>query len=310
MPFLDLRKNHGAEEERARDLFYALWIPDIFMERVEEDGDWQFYCPNEAKELFDTYGDKFREEYLRLEKIPGRAKLVMKARAVWAKIMESQMETGGPFMLYKDACNNKTNQKNLGTIHCSNLCTEVVQYTDKHSVAVCNLSSVALPMYVDKSLKFNHNKLHEVVKHITLCLNRIIDVNYYPVKEAEYSNRKNRPIGIGIQGLADVFLLMDLAFDEPAARQLNEDIHETMYHAAMEASCELAMKDGPYDSYEGSPVSQGIYQFDMWNAKPKSGRWDWDALKAKTKKYGVRNSLLLAPMPTASTSQILGNNEW
>ncbi|BDD12411.1 ribonucleoside-diphosphate reductase (plasmid) [Fulvitalea axinellae] len=305
--FLDLKKNHGKEELRARDLFYALWIPDMFMRRVEENGDWPLFCPNESKGLFDTHGEEFDALFLKLEK-EGKARKVVKAQDLWFKILESQVETGTPYMLYKDACNGKSNQKNLGVIRSSNLCTEIVEYTAKDEVAVCNLASLALPKFVSNG-KFDHQKLFEITKVVTRNLNKIIDVNYYPIKEAENSNFRHRPIGLGIQGLADVFILLRMPFDSPEAKLLNKEIFETIYYAAMTASMEIAKVDGPYQTYEGSPVSQGQFQFDLWGVTPDSGRWDWDALKAQVKEHGVRNSLLVAPMPTASTSQILGNNE-
>jgi ribonucleoside-diphosphate reductase alpha chain len=304
--FLELKKNHGKEENRARDLFYAMWISDLFMERVEADGEWSLFCPNEAPGLADCYGEKFRALYAQYES-EGRARKVVKAQELWFAILESQIETGTPYMLYKDACNEKSNQKNLGTIRSSNLCTEIVEYTAPDEIAVCNLASIALPRFVING-KFDHQRLFDITYVITKNLNKVIDINYYPVEEARNSNMRHRPIGIGVQGLADAFILMRMPFDSEEARQLNKDIHETIYYAAMTASKDLAKVDGPYQTYEGSPVSQGIYQFDMWNVTP-SNRWEWDVLKEETKKYGVRNSLLLAPMPTASTSQILGNNE-
>ena len=317
LPFLDLRKNHGAEEERARDLFYGLWIPDLFMERVEADADWPLFCPHEAAQnnngvgLHDIHSDVFREAFLRLEKIPGLPKKIVKARVVWQAILEAQTETGNPYMMFKDACNNKSNQKNLGTIHCSNLCTEIVQYSDKDEIACCNLASIALPMYITTNLQFDHEKLYRVVKLAEKNLNKVIDINFYPDIRAKNSNFKHRPTGLGVQGLADLFILMRLPFDSEEAQQLNKDIFETMYFAALTASNELAKELGPYESYAGSPISQGILQCDMWGVKPSGvgGRWDWDALRENIKKYGVRNSLLIAPMPTASTSQILGNYE-
>ena len=304
--FLDLKKNTGKEETRARDLFYAMWIPDLFMKRVEADGDWSLFCPNEAPGLADCYGQEFERLYEGYEK-KGVARKTVKAQKLWYAILESQIETGTPYMLYKDACNEKSNQKNLGTIKCSNLCTEIVEYSSPDEVAVCNLASLALPSFVENKT-FNFAKLRQVTQVITRNLNRIIDINYYPVPQAERSNMRNRPIGIGVQGLADAFILMRFAFDSEEARQLNKDIFETIYYAALEASCELAEKEGAYETYPGSPVSQGILQYDMWNVTP-SDRWDWAALKQKIAQHGVRNSLLLAPMPTASTSQILGNNE-
>jgi len=304
--FLELKKNHGKEELRARDLFYALWINDLFMERVEAEQDWSLFCPHEAPGLADTYGAEFRELYTRYEK-EGRAKQTVPARKLWFEILESQVETGSPFMLYKDAANEKSNQKNLGTIKSSNLCTEIIQYTDDKEVAVCNLASIALPKFVVNK-EYDHKKLFDVVYKATVNLNKIIDLNYYPIPEAEYSNKKNRPIGLGVQGLADTFALMRMPFESEEAKVLNKEIFETIYFAALTASNDLAKRDGAYDSYEGSPVSQGILQYDMWAVTP-STRWNWSELKAKIKADGIRNSLLMAPMPTASTSQILGNNE-
>ena len=306
--FLDLKKNHGKEELRARDLFYALWIPDLFMKRVEENGEWSLFCPNEAPGLHECYGEEFERLYEKYEK-EGKARQTIKAQDLWFEVVESQIETGTPYMLYKDACNKKSNQKNLGVIKSSNLCTEIVEYTAKDEVAVCNLASIALPKFVTEGGKFDHQQLYEITKVVTKNLNKVIDINYYPVEEARNSNMRHRPIGIGVQGLADAFLLMRLPFDSPDARKLNKEIHETIYYGAMEASMEQAKIDGPYKTIKGSPVSKGIFQFDMWGVTPDSGRWDWDALKRDVKKNGVRNSLLLAPMPTASTSQILGNNE-
>jgi ribonucleoside-diphosphate reductase alpha chain len=304
--FLDLRKNHGKEELRTRDLFTALWIPDLFMKRVEDNGSWSLFCPNEAPGLYDTYGKKFEELYERYEK-EGRARKTIKAQDLWFAVLESQIETGNPYMLYKDACNEKSNQKNLGTIRSSNLCTEIIEYTAPDEVAVCNLASLALPRFVIDG-KFDHQKLFDVTYVVTKNLNKIIDRNYYPVAEARKSNMRHRPIGLGVQGLADAFILMRMAFDSEEAQQLNKEIHETIYYASMTASKDLAKIDGPYETYEGSPISQGIFQFDMWKVAPTT-RWEWDVLREEIKKYGVRNSLLLAPMPTASTSQILGNNE-
>jgi len=304
--FLELKKNHGKEELRARDLFYALWISDLFMERVEANGDWSLFCPNEAPGLDECYGEKFRELYTRYES-EGRARRTVPAQELWFAVLESQIETGTPYMLYKDACNEKSNQKNLGTIKSSNLCTEIMEYTSADEIAVCNLASIALPRFVTNG-KFDHQRLFEITYVITKNLNKVIDVNYYPVEAARRSNMRHRPIGIGVQGLADAFILMRLPFESDGARELNKEIHETIYYAAMTASKDLAKKDGAYETYEGSPVSQGIFQYDMWNVTP-SNRWEWDVLKEEVKKYGVRNSLLLAPMPTASTSQILGNNE-
>ncbi len=304
--FLDLKKNHGKEELRARDLFYAMWIPDLFMERVREDGQWSLFCPNECPGLYDTYGAKFNELYTRYEQ-EGRARKTIKAQELWFAILESQTETGTPYMLYKDACNEKSNQKNLGTIRSSNLCTEILEYTSPDEVAVCNLASISLPKFVVDG-RFDFDRLHEITRVITRNLNKIIDINYYPVKEAENSNFRHRPIGIGVQGLADAYILMRMPFDSPEAKQLNIDIFETIYHGALTESAELAKRDGAYSSFKGSPASQGILQFDMWNVEP-SDRYDWTTLKNTILNSGLRNSLLLAPMPTASTSQILGNNE-
>ena len=304
--FLDLRKNNGKEEVRARDLFLALWISDLFMNRVKEEGDWSLFCPNEAPGLADCYGKEFEALYTRYEE-EGRARKVIIARDLWAAVLDSQIETGNPYMLYKDACNEKSNQKNLGTIKSSNLCTEIIEYTSSDEIAVCNLASIALPRFVIDG-KFDHQKLFEITYVITENLNKIIDRNYYPVAEARNSNMRHRPIGIGVQGLADTFMLLRMAFDSDDARTLNKEIHETIYYAAMTASKDLAKLEGPYQTYQGSPVSQGIFQFDMWGVTP-SPRWEWDILKEEVMKHGVRNSLLLAPMPTASTSQILGNNE-
>ncbi|OWB58952.1 hypothetical protein B5S28_g5057 [[Candida] boidinii] len=308
--FIDIRKNHGKEEIRARDLFPALWIPDLFMKRVESNAEWTLFSPSEAPGLCDVYGDEFEELYTRYEK-EGRGRKTVKAQKLWYSILEAQTETGTPFMLYKDACNKKTNQKNLGMIKSSNLCCEIVEYSDKEQVAVCNLASVALPAFVEfdeTSSWYNFEKLHEICKVITKNLNKIIDRNYYPVEEARTSNMKNRPIAVGVQGLADVFMKLRLPFDSEDAKELNIQIFETIYHAALEASVELAIKDGAYESYQGSPASQGILQFDLWGKKP-TDLWDWDLLKEKISKSGLRNSLLVAPMPTASTSQILGYNE-
>ncbi|MBV36886.1 MAG: ribonucleoside-diphosphate reductase subunit alpha [Rickettsiales bacterium] len=306
--FLNLRKNHGKEEVRARDLFYALWTPDLFMSRVEKNQDWTLFCPHEAPGLADVYGEEFEALYERYEK-EGRGRQTIKAQKLWYAILEAQTETGTPYMLYKDACNKKSNQKNLGTIRSSNLCTEIVEYTAPDEVAVCNLASLALPTFVDQARgEYDFGRLHEVTQVVTRNLNKIIDINYYPVPEAKNSNMRHRPIGLGVQGLADAFLALRLPFDSPEARQLNIQIFETIYHAALTASCELAKEQGPYQTYEGSPVSQGVLQYDMWNVTP-TDLWDWDSLKAEIAKHGVRNSLLVAPMPTVSTSQILGNNE-
>lgn len=305
--FLDLRKNFGKDEIRARDLFYALWVPDLFMERVRDNGDWSLFCPNEAPGLCEVWGDEFVELFERYER-EGRARETIKAQKLWYAILEAQTETGNPFILYKDACNRKSNQQNLGTIKCSNLCTEIVEYSSPDEVAVCNLASIALPTFVINREKYDFQKLHDVAKVITKNLNKIIDVNYYPVVEAERSNTRHRPIGLGVQGLADAFMLMKYAFDSPEAKLLNIQIFETIYHAALEASNELAQEFGAYETYQGSPVSKGVLQYDMWNVTPTS-LWDWAGLKEKIAKHGVRNSLLVAPMPTASTSQILGFNE-
>ena len=307
--FLDLRKNHGKEEMRARDLFYALWTPDLFMERVENNAEWSLFCPNECPDLHDSYGEEFNALYHKYE-AEGRARKTIKARELWDAITQSQIETGTPYMLYKDACNSKSNQKNLGTIRSSNLCTEIVEYTAEDEVAVCNLASIALPKFVNmEDGTFNHEKLYEVTYHATGNLNRVIDVNYYPVKEAENSNMRHRPIGLGVQGLADTFAMLKMPFDSDEARTLNRDIFETIYYAACSASLDLAKRDGPYSSFEGSPASQGLLQPDLWGVTEYSGRWNWDTLKNEIMQHGMRNSLLVAPMPTASTSQILGNNE-
>jgi len=306
--FLQLKKNHGKEELRARDLFYAMWIPDLFMKRVESNSDWSLFSPDEAKDLYETYGEEFEKLYEKFEK-EGKARKTVKAQDLWFEILEAQIETGNPYILYKDACNIKSNQKNLGTIKSSNLCTEIVEYTSPDEVAVCNLASIALNKFVKDDMTYDHKKLYGITKVITRNLNKVIDVNYYPVEEARNSNMRHRPIGIGVQGLADTFILMRHAFDSPEAKKLNEEIFETIYFGAMEASMEIAKEEGTYKTYEGSPVSKGIFQFDMWGIAPSSKRWDWTKLKREVKKHGVRNSLLLAPMPTASTSQILGNNE-
>lgn len=306
--FLDLKKNHGKEEMRARDLFYAMWISDLFMERVESDGDWSLFCPNEAPGLYDTYGDEFKALYTKYED-QGIARKTVKARDLWGAIMESQIETGTPYILYKDAANEKSNQKNLGTIRSSNLCTEIMEYTSADEVAVCNLASISLGKFVDTEKKtYDFQRLYDVTRIVTRNLNKVIDVNYYPVEEARNSNMRHRPIGIGVQGLADAFIGMRMPFDSPEAIQLNKDIFETIYFAALTESNAIAEKDGAYKTFKGSPASKGELQFDMWGVKP-SDRWDWAGLKKKIKAKGIRNSLLLAPMPTASTSQILGNNE-
>jgi ribonucleoside-diphosphate reductase alpha chain len=306
--FLELKKNHGKEEMRARDLFYALWIPDLFMKRVKENAEWSLFCPNECPGLYDSYGEEFEKLYEKYEK-EGRARGTVKAQELWFEVLESQIETGTPYILYKDAANQKSNQQNLGTIRSSNLCTEILEYTSPDEVAVCNLASISLVKFVDEETKtFDFDKLHEITKVITRNLNKIIDINYYPVKEAENSNFRHRPIGIGVQGLADAYIKMRFPFDSDDAKALNKQIFETIYHAAVEESCDLAEKDGAYSSFKGSPASEGKLQFDLWNVTP-TDKYDWDTLKEKIKKVGMRNSLLLAPMPTASTSQILGNNE-
>lgn len=306
--FLDLRKNHGKEENRARDIFLCLWIPDLFMKRVEKNADWTLMCPNECPGLADCYGEEFEALYEKYEK-EGRGRGTIRAQKLWYAILEAQTETGNPFMLYKDHANRKSNQKNLGTIRSSNLCTEIIEYCAPDEVAVCNLASLALPAFVDyNSGTYDFQKLHEITQLVVRNLNKIIDVNHYPVPEARNSNMRHRPIGVGVQGLADAFLALRMPFESPEARQLNKQIFETIYHAALTASMNIAKVEGPYSSYEGSPVSQGILQYDMWNVTP-SDLWDWESLKAQIKEHGVRNSLLVAPMPTASTSQILGNNE-
>ncbi|XP_065880209.1 ribonucleoside-diphosphate reductase large subunit-like [Euphorbia lathyris] len=324
--FLDLRKNHGKEEHRARDLFYALWIPDLFMERVKGDGSWSLYCPNEAPGLADCWGEEFEKLYTAYE-TEGKAKKVIPARKLWFEILNSQIETGTPYILFKDCCNRKSNQQNLGTIKSSNLCTEIIEFSSPTETAVCNLASIALPRYVkergvptdsvasklvgsggSESRYFDFEKLAEVTETAVANLNKIIDINYYPIESARRSNLRHRPIGIGVQGLADTFILLGMPFDSPEAQQLNKDIFETIYYHALRASSELAAKDGPYETYDGSPVSKGILQMDMWGVMP-SDRWNWNKLREMISKNGVRNSLLVAPMPTASTSQILGNNE-
>ena len=307
--FLELKKNHGKEEMRARDLFYAMWIPDLFMKRVEENGEWTLMCPNECPGLFDTHGEEFEKKYLGYEKAK-KGRRTIKARELWEKILESQIETGTPYMLYKDAANRKSNQKNLGTIRSSNLCTEIMEYTSPDEVAVCNLASIALPMFI-KDGAFDHQKLYDVTIRVTKNLNRVIDRNYYPVKEAENSNFRHRPVGLGVQGLADTFIKLRMPFTSDAAKKLNQEIFETLYFAAVTASLEEAKNDGAYESFKGSPMSKGEFQHNMWGVKDEelSGRWDWASLRKDVKKHGLRNSLLVAPMPTASTSQILGNNE-
>ena len=328
--FLELKKNHGDEELKARDLFYALWIPDLFMERIKDNGKWSLFCPNECPGLSDVYGEKFNELFEHYER-EGKARKTVGARDLWFKILDSQMETGTPYLLYKDAVNKKTNQQNLGTIKSSNLCTEITEYSDKNETAVCNLASIGLPTFVNKTNKsFNYDKLHEVTKVVTNNLNKVIDINFYPTEKTKLSNMRHRPIGIGVQGLADVFVLMDIPFHSEEAKEVNKLIFETIYHAALEKSNEIAIERynycewgfikeeinnlssehrGAYSSFEGSPASKGILQFDMWNVEPKLGKYDWTKLKKSIIQYGLRNSLLLAPMPTASTSQILGFNE-
>ena len=304
--FLDLRKNHGKDELRARDLFYALWIPDLFMKRVEAGGDWSLFCPHEAPGLHETWGEEFETLYAQYE-AEGRARRTVKAQDLWFAILDAQIETGNPYLLYKDSANRKSNQQNLGTIKSSNLCTEIIEYTSADEIAVCNLASLALPRFVING-KFDHEKLYEITYEATKNLNKIIDNNFYPVEEARNSNLRHRPIGLGVQGLADAFILLRLPFESDAAKQLNKEIFETIYFAAMTASKDLAKVDGAYETFAGSPASKGQFQFDLWDVEPTL-RWDWYTLKAEVMKFGVRNSLLVAPMPTASTSQILGNNE-
>jgi len=304
--FLDLRKNHGKEEMRARDLFYALWVPDLFMKRVEENGDWSLFCPHEAPGLHECWGEAFEKLYTRYES-ENRARKTVKAQDLWFAILDAQIETGNPYLLYKDAANSKSNQQNLGTIKSSNLCTEIIEYTDANEVAVCNLASLALPRFVIDG-KFDHQRLFDVTYQVAINLNRIIDHNFYPVEQARNSNLRHRPIGLGVQGLADAFILMRYPFESEEAKQLNKEIFETIYFAGLTASKDLAIKEGAYETFPGSPASKGILQFDMWGVSP-SARWDWTSLKTEIRKHGIRNSLLLAPMPTASTSQILGNNE-
>ncbi|MDG1760766.1 MAG: ribonucleoside-diphosphate reductase subunit alpha [Flavobacteriaceae bacterium] len=307
--FLELKKNHGKEEMRARDLFYAMWISDLFMKRVEEDSKWTLMCPNECPGLYDCHGEEFEKMYTQYEE-EGRGRKTIKARELWEKILESQIETGTPYMLYKDAANRKSNQQNLGTIRSSNLCTEILEYTSEDEVAVCNLASIALPMFI-KDNAFDHEQLFKVTKQVTKNLNRVIDRNYYPVKEAENSNFRHRPVGLGVQGLADAFIKLRLPFTSDEAKKLNQEIFETLYFAAVTASVEEAKADGAYETFKGSPMSKGEFQHNMWGIKDEelSGRWDWAKLRKAVLKHGVRNSLLVAPMPTASTSQILGNNE-
>jgi ribonucleoside-diphosphate reductase alpha chain len=309
--FLQMRKNHGDEELKARDLFYAIWMPDLFMERVKAGGNWTLMCPDECPMLSDVYGDEFVELYTKYEN-EGKGRKTMNARDLWFQILDSQMETGTPYILYKDACNKKSNQKNIGIIKSSNLCCEVTLYSDSKETAVCNLASIALPVFIqknDEGMYFDYEKLHQISRVVTFNLNRVIDVNYYPTEKTRRSNLRHRPIGIGVQGLADVFMIMNISFTSDKAREINKKIFETIYHGALEESCELARKHGHYETFTGSPASNGILQFDMWNEKNHSGMYDWDELKDKIVKYGLRNSTLLAPMPTASTSQILGFNE-
>ena len=308
--FLDLRKNHGNELERARDLFYALWIPDLFMERVESNGDWSLFCPNEAPGLCDLWGDAFKTAYEEYE-AAGKARTTFKAQKLWHAILQSQVETGTPYVCFKDAANRKSNQQNLGTIRSSNLCTEIMEYTAPDEVAVCNLASLNLSNFVSASGEYEFQRLYEVTKVVTKNLNRVIEVNYYPVKEARHSNMRHRPIGLGVQGLADAYAKLRVPFESPEAMQLNKDIFETIYFGAMEASVDLAEELGHYETFPGSPCSQGQFQFDLWNvdAQSLSGKWDWETLRARMIEHGVRNSLVMAPMPTASTAQILGNNE-
>ena len=305
--FLDLKKNHGKEEQRARDLFFALWIPDLFMKRVKENGNWTLMCPHECPGLSDSHSAAFEALYTKYEE-EGKGRKTIKAQDLWFKILESQIETGTPYMLYKDAANAKSNQQNLGTIKSSNLCTEIIEYTAPDEIAVCNLASIALPKYITEAGVFDHDKLFEVTYQATINLNKIIDENYYPVEEAKNSNLRHRPIGLGVQGLADAFIMLGYPFESQEARALNREVFETIYYASMTASKDLAKEKGPYESFDGSPVSKVIFQFDMWGVTPTS-RWEWDVLKEEVKTHGVRNSLLLAPMPTASTAQILGNNE-
>lgn len=307
--FLDLKKNHGKEEMRARDLFYAMWIPDLFMKRVEEDSTWTLMCPNECPNLYNIHGEEFEALYEKYE-AEGKGRKTVKARELWEKILESQIETGTPYMLYKDSANRKSNQQNLGTIRSSNLCTEILEYTSPDEVAVCNLASIALPMFV-KGNEFDHRELFKITKRVIRNLNRVIDRNYYPIKEAENSNMRHRPVGLGVQGLADTFIKLRLPFTSDEAKQLNQEIFETLYFASVTASLELAKEEGPYSTFKGSPISKGQFQYNLWGVQDEelSGRWDWAKLRKQVVKHGVRNSLLMAPMPTASTSQILGNNE-
>ena len=317
-----MKLNTGSEEERCRDLFYALWIPDLFMERVEQNGQWTLFCPSEAPGLADVVGDEFKKLYERYER-EGRGRKTVDAQKLWFKVLDSQIETGTPYLLYKDACNQKSNQKNLGTIKSSNLCTEIIEYSSDKESAVCNLASLALPSYVDAKKRIvDFDKLREVVKVAIRNLNRVIDINFYPTAETHTSNMRHRPVGLGVQGLADVFAMLRMPWESEKAAELNQRIFEHIYYAAVESSCEIAVKEGPYQTYEGSPMSKGIFQYDMWITEgtrmggksivpltQKDNTLDWDALKENVVRYGVRNSLLLAPMPTASTSQILGFNE-
>jgi len=307
--FLDLKKNTGKEEMRARDLFFAMWTSDLFMKRVQEDASWTLMCPNECPGLYDVYGEEFEAMYLDYE-FRGKGRKTIRARELWEKILESQIETGTPYMLYKDAANRKSNHKNLGTIRSSNLCTEIMEFTSKDEIAVCNLASISLPMFIENG-KFDHQALYNVTKRVTRNLNKVIDRNYYPVKEAENSNMRHRPVGLGVQGLADAFIMLRLPFTSDEAKILNQEIFETLYFAAVTASMEMAKEEGPYSTFEGSPMSKGEFQYNMWGMKDEelSGRWDWASLRKEVVEHGVRNSLLVAPMPTASTSQILGNNE-
>ncbi len=307
--FLDLKKNTGKEEMRARDLFYAMWTSDLFMKRVQEDGPWTLMCPNECPGLYEVYGEEFEKLYTGYEE-QGKGRKTVRARELWEKILESQIETGTPYMLYKDAANRKSNQKNLGTIRSSNLCTEIMEYTAKDEIAVCNLASISLPMFIENG-EFNHKLMFDVTKRVTKNLNKVIDRNYYPVPEAENSNMRHRPVGLGVQGLADAFILLRMPFTSDEAKKLNQEIFETLYFAAVTASMEMAKEEGPYSTYEGSPISKGEFQYNLWGLKDEdlSGRWDWASLRKEVMEHGVRNSLLVAPMPTASTSQILGNNE-
>lgn len=307
--FLNLKKNHGNDDLKARDLFYALWISDLFMERVEKNEKWSLFCPNDCNDLIDLWGDEFTNKYCEYEKDSTKVRETISARALWFQILDAQMETGNPYILYKDACNRKSNQKNLGTIRNSNLCTEIIEYSNSEESAVCNLASVALPTFVSSDGNFDYDKLESVVKTITCNLNRIIDINFYPIEKTRRSNLRHRPIGIGVQGLADTFVLMGISFYSEEAKLVNKRIFETMYFASLTQSNELAMKDGPYETFNGSPASKGILQFDMWNSEPLPGWRDWESLRESVVKHGIRNSLLLAPMPTASTSQILGFNE-